>query len=255
MILESTSSVLTPQQAADANPVWYHTIDLSPEVATPGAIDLRGVVGKVFATVDLKGKTAVDVGTFDGFWAFEMERRGATVKAVDLDLIDGAEWPPLNRARLNKKVEEEDIELGRGFRLAHAALDSSVERVISNVYDLTPEAVGGEVDVIFMGAIQQHLRDQVKGLEAALHTLKPGGTLVGYEPISIRETLLAPRRPVAYLQTLTTDFNWWTPNLSALLTLLVTAGFVDVKRTVISRPKSVHAMNIWHAGFTAKRPV
>ena len=33
----------------------------------------------------MSGMRALEVGTWDGFWAFEMERRGAEVVALDLD--------------------------------------------------------------------------------------------------------------------------------------------------------------------------
>ena len=36
---------------------------------------------------------ALDVGTWDGFWAFEMERRGAEVTALDLDDERDLDWP------------------------------------------------------------------------------------------------------------------------------------------------------------------
>ncbi len=38
---------------------------------------------------------ALDVATFDGFWAFEMERRGASeIVAIDLDCADKLDLPP-----------------------------------------------------------------------------------------------------------------------------------------------------------------
>ena len=73
-----------------ANPVWYHTIDLAPGVVTPGWFDLRPVVERM-PWPSVAGKRCLDVGTYDGFLAFEMERRGAAeVVAVDLD--DHDQW-------------------------------------------------------------------------------------------------------------------------------------------------------------------
>jgi hypothetical protein len=43
---------------------------------------------------DLSGKRCLDVATMDGFWAFEMERRGAaSVTALDLEDPDELDWP------------------------------------------------------------------------------------------------------------------------------------------------------------------
>jgi hypothetical protein len=78
---------------------WYHTIDLAPEASTNGAVDLRPIAPKVLPE-DLGGRRALDVGTFDGFWAFELERRGAEVRATDLDRFDQTEWPPAHADRL-----------------------------------------------------------------------------------------------------------------------------------------------------------
>ena len=55
---------------------WYHTIEIAPGVRTPGLVDLRSVAPRVLPD-DLSGVRALDVGTFDGFWAFELERRRA----------------------------------------------------------------------------------------------------------------------------------------------------------------------------------
>src|ERR1700683_4686378 len=49
---------------------WYHTIELPGGVVTKGAHDHRDVVGRVGLPADLAGRRALDVATFDGFWAF-----------------------------------------------------------------------------------------------------------------------------------------------------------------------------------------
>src|SRR5438270_2000125 len=122
---------MTAREAVAANPVWYHTIELAPGVVTPGRIDHRGVVDRVLPA-DLSGKRALDVGTFDGFWAFELERRGAEVTAIDVDRVDSAEWPPLSRARLEREAQDWGLQLGRGFALAAAAIGSRVRRIECN---------------------------------------------------------------------------------------------------------------------------
>lgn len=131
-----------------SNPHWYHTIELAPGMLTPGQVDMRALAPRLLPD-DLRGRRALDVGPFDGFWAFEMERRGAEVVAIDVAAIDRAEWPPANRARLEERVRAWDVMLGRGFEIAARALDSGVRRVICDVYDLTPEAIGGPVDFAF----------------------------------------------------------------------------------------------------------
>ena len=238
--------------AVAANPAWYHTIELAPGVLTPGQVDLRRTAERILPD-DLAGRRALDVGTFDGFWAFELERRGAEVVAIDVDAIDAAEWPPLNRPQLERRAREWDIELGRGFRLAAEALGSGVRRVVCDVYDLSPEAIGGPVDFAFCGALMLHLRDPVRALERIHGALVPGGTLLMLEPFSVAATLRFPRRPVGEFQPLAKEFNWWYPNLATLMAWPRAAGFAVVERKGLHRPKSVPQMRAWYAAIVARR--
>jgi SAM-dependent methyltransferase len=255
--------VATPISTADAgaaarralaeNSNWYHTLELAPGVLTPGRIDLRGVAAKVLPD-DLRGKRALDVGTFDGFWAFELEQRGAEVVAIDIDRVRDAQLLPGNRALIERTADDFAVELGLGFRLASNLLGSRARRVTCNVLDLTPEAIGGPVDIAFMGALLVHLRDPVLGLQRIHETLRPGGQLYQLEGISLRLSLLHPRRPVAYLQTLSTNFNWWYPNWAALRTWLQTAGFTTIRRLGLHHPPQRRPMNDWYCGIRSARP-
>src|ERR687891_577671 len=76
-------------------------------------------------------------------------------------------------------------------------LGSNVRRVISNIYDVSPEVIGGPVDFAFSGDILLHLRDPIRGLERIRDTLVPGGELTMFEPFSMKATLRAPRKPMA----------------------------------------------------------
>ena len=237
-----------------SNPAWYHSIELAPGVVTPGRVDLRGLAPKVLPA-SMDGERALDVGTFDGFWAFEHERRGAAVVAIDVDKVDAADWPPIHRPGLEKAAEEFGIELGRGFQIAHAALGSEVERVACSVYDVTPERIGGPVDRAFIGALLIHLRDPVGALEAVRGTLRPGGTLTIVEPFDIRMTLRHPRKAVALFDVLPSQFNWWYPNLRTLRGWLEGAGFQGVRRRRIARPPGTQGMQgIVYAAYECTSP-
>ena len=66
---------------------WYHTIDMPDGTATPGFYDTRGSPSFIPWPKKLAGGRCLDVGTFDGFWAFELERRGAA-EVIALDLAE-----------------------------------------------------------------------------------------------------------------------------------------------------------------------
>lgn len=241
------------RKAIETNAVWYHSIELAPGVVTPGQIDLREVAAKILPD-DLSGMRALDVGAFDGFWGFEMERRGAEVVAIDVDAIESAEWPPSARERLERTAVDLNIELGKGFKIASEALGSKVQRVVCNVYDVTPERIGGGVDFAFCGAILLHLRDPVAALEQVLNSIKPGGEIRILEPFSPWLTATSPRRPSASFKAHESDFNWWIPNLAGLSAWLRTAGFQEISRVAVMRPPSTERMRQIQAGFRAFRP-
>src|SRR3954468_8104935 len=244
---------MTAREAVAANPAWYHTIELAPGVVTPGQIDHRAVVDRVLPE-DLRGKRALDVGTFDGFWAFELERRGAEVVAIDVGAADEAQWPPLQRERLRARAAEWDIQLGRGFDLASQALGSKARRVVRSVLEVSAADLGGEVDLVFMGALMLHLRDPVLALERLRGVLSPGGTLLQMEGFALWPTLVSPRAPVGSFLAHTTEFNWWYPNLACLKAWPWAAGFTDVKLRRVVRPKAVRAMRGWQAVIESRRP-
>jgi SAM-dependent methyltransferase len=240
------------RRALEQNPTWYHSIELAPGVVSSGQVDHRELAAKVLPD-DLGGLRALDIGTFDGFWAFEMERRGADVVAIDVETIDAAEWPPLNRERLQRDSDAMGVELGRGFRLAKEILGSNVERVVSSVYDLTPEAIGGPVDFIFEGAVLLHLRDPVAALERARGALRPDGRMLIWELVSVLDTLRAPRRPLARFSPLLSDFTWWLPNYAALVSMPLAAGFAEVRRTGIQRTRGQNrGMRNWYCSIEAR---
>jgi len=126
--------------------------------------------------------------------------------------------------------------------------------VVCDVLDLTPEAIGGPVDVVFLGALLIHLRDPVRALERIFSTLAPGGALYQLEAISLPLTLRHPRSPVACLQTLGTGFNWWYPNWATLRTWLATAGFTDIRPRGMWRPPQRRPMNDRLCGIHSRRP-
>ena len=198
---------------------WYHTLDLGEGVVTEGMFDLRPLVDR-YGLPDVTGKRVLDVGTFDGFWAFELERRGAEVTSLDLDRIQQLDWPPRLRPA-------EDRGRGETFRLAHAALGSSVERVGCSIYDATPEDLGGVFDLVFCGSVLIHLRDPMLALErmAALCADR----LILAEEHSRR---LAPFAFVrgAEFRGDSPWSTWWIPTVQTWLRMVHTAGFEDVRK-------------------------
>lgn len=75
-------SVTSPQDV-----VWFHSIDLGDGEVTSGtksASELAAQTNALCLPLSLAGQTALDIGAWDGFFSFELERRGAK-RVVALD--------------------------------------------------------------------------------------------------------------------------------------------------------------------------
>jgi tRNA (mo5U34)-methyltransferase len=205
-----------------ATRLWYHTMELAPGVVTPGWFDLRPIADRL-PWPDVTGARCLDVGTYDGFLAFELERRGAReVVATDIASEDDWDWWP--EARATGPTAARDVmgeEKGRGFRVAAEALGSRAQRVEVNVYDLDPDRLG-TFDVVVCGSLLLHLRDPLRAL-ARIRAVCTGSFL-SVEEVSPWLTLAHPRRPVAHLRP-REHFQWWVPNVAGHREMLRAAGF------------------------------
>jgi len=226
---------------------WYHTIELPDGVVTPGQFDHRKLVPHYGLPSELSGKRALDVATFDGFWAFELERRGADVMAIDLD--DPAEWDFPDQVRpLVPRRGPDESGIGSGFAVAQEALGSSVKRIGRSVYDLDPDTVG-QFDFVHAGDLLVHPRDPLRALQR-IRSVTSGALLLS-DGIDIDAP---PGRFGPTMQYLGgwNDVVWWVPSLDALAQLLVDAGFRDLRlNAVYNLAKTYETDGFWRASVTA----
>lgn len=171
---------------------WYHTIELGKGLVSRGHFDHRSVVDSYGIPQSLEGRTALDVGTGDGFFAFEMEERGAErVVAIDVARVADCDWLPRMRSRIGPLADVQSWP--DHFRMAHAMRGSRVEYRHCSVYDLSPYTVG-TFDVVFCGSLLVHLQNPLLALQrirSVTRELAVVETAVDEES----ETLL-PGRPV-----------------------------------------------------------
>lgn len=204
---------------------WYHTMDIAPGVTTPGWFDLRPIVDRM-PWPDVRGKRCLDIGTYDGYLAFELERRGAAeVVATDVEHHEGWDWPARERAQGPEALAAIAGEKGRGFEVTKDLLGSKVERVFASIYELDPEQ-HGTFDVVVCGSLLLHLRDPIRALEAVRRVCS--GVFLSADQIDVRLTLLNRRRPVFRLSG--DNVQWWLPNAAAHRRMVELAGF-KVERT------------------------
>jgi tRNA (mo5U34)-methyltransferase len=128
---------------------WWHSFELPhgrviQGVSTLAAQKMR--IGQFPIPEDLTGKRVLDVGTWDGWFAMEMERRGAEVLAID-------------RWENPRFYEIRDL------------LGSRVDYRQLSVYDLDPNQLGRFDIVLFMGVLY-HLKHPLLALERVCSVAK-----------------------------------------------------------------------------------
>jgi tRNA (mo5U34)-methyltransferase len=135
---------------------WWHEIELAPGILTPGDDSNRmkvPILEQIGFPKQMRGLRALDIGCSDGFFTFEMERRGAQVVAMD--------FVP---------------ETYTGFHTARRILGSEADYRMDNVYNLSPETFGQFDVVLFMGVLY-HLRKPLAALDAIRSVMREGAQL------------------------------------------------------------------------------
>jgi 2-polyprenyl-3-methyl-5-hydroxy-6-metoxy-1,4-benzoquinol methylase len=213
-------------QGRNAPVIWYHTIEL-PSGPTPGEYDLRSSVAKLPFPASLTGMRCLDVGTHDGFWAFQMEAMGAAeVMACDIEDPNDIDWPE-PRPALTDADRELIHQRKARFHEAHRALGSKVDHRYVSVYDLSPDDVG-TFDLVHIGSLLHHLRDPVGALMSLRRVTR--GELLVSAAISVSTTAVHPMAPVAALAQIQGQPFWQTPNVAGACRQIESAGFVIVRR-------------------------
>lgn len=216
--------------AVARQPLWYHCIDVAEDLVTPGWFDLRPIVERM-PWPDVTGKRCLDVGTYDGFLAFELERRGAG-EVIATDIGGHEDWDWLPRAAAEREILGDIAgEKGAGFHIAADALKASARREVCNVYDLSPDRLG-TFDVVVCGSLLLHLRDPFRALAAIRSVCS--GYFLSAEAIDLLLTALQPRRAASFVYG--EIGQWQIPNAAGHRRMLEMAGF-DIVRT--ARPYSI----------------
>lgn len=220
---------------------WYHTIDLAHGVATPGFIDNRSSVPLFGIPEDLTGKRCLDIGTYDGFWAFEMERRGASeVIGIDVDSPIEHDIPRLARLKaMRERGEAHDqhrqvwndqlanigLEYpGQGFQTAKELLGSKARREAVNVYDVSPERLG-MFDVVMISQLLLRLRDPQTVIENMFSVARECAIIAEpYDP-----ELEQLDRPVSEFTGTTLMGIWWRHSIKSMRRMMEIAGFDPIE--------------------------
>jgi tRNA (mo5U34)-methyltransferase len=189
---------------------WYHSFELPDGTLIDGVISLDTLkerYSRFPIPADLHGKRVLDIGAWDGWFAFEAEKRGAAVTAIDCVDVPN-------------------------FHRVHRTLSSKVDYRVVDLYDAL-EAGLGAFDYIFFLGVLYHVRHPLLALEIVCR-LTTGVAMVD-SFVTDGDTWREHADEIPAMEFYeTTELgelldNWFGPSVSCLLGMCRSAGFPRVE--------------------------
>lgn len=198
-------------------PFWWHTIDFGDGVVSKGHCPIKAQRIRASAIPkNLKNKTVLDVGCWDGFYTFLCEKKGAKVIA-----IDNRQQERFVQYKYGLKIDGL-----AGFRVAKKILNSKVRLREKDLYEL--DCWDRRFDIVLCLGVLYHLKYPFKAIEILYNLTKK---LLVLETHYIKTKSAAPYMRFYPKNELKNDITvWWGPNIQCLLEMLKSVGF---KRTVV----------------------
>jgi tRNA (mo5U34)-methyltransferase len=185
---------------------WWHSFELPDGSRIEGVntIDaLQRRVAQYPIPNDLRGKRVLDIGAWDGWFSFEMERRGAEVVAID--------------RFVNPR-----------FYQIRSLLNSRVDYRELDVYDLDPRKIGTFDIVLFLGVLY-HVKHPLLALERVCSVTTEMAVVESY---ALKEQIDRNLLEFYEYDEFGGQFdNWFAPTPAALTAMCRTAGFARVELT------------------------
>jgi tRNA (mo5U34)-methyltransferase len=216
MVMNAKTSQPIPESIANeaTSHFWFHSIDLGNGIVTKGvktpeemAIEFENT----FSKLDLRGKTVLDIGAWNGGFSVEAYRRGAaSVTAMDYWSRPGWE---VGRASFEFMARV----TGHHFEMIDIDLDTPC---------LDLSGIGRFDVVLFLGVLY-HMIDPIAVLQQVSQLV--GETLV----VETHIEYLSDERPAMLFypgaELADDPTNWWGPNRACVTELLKLVGFPRVE--------------------------
>lgn len=218
---------------------WWHSFEFPSGERVDGVRstqELNRQLARFHVPNDISGKRVLDIGAWDGWFSFEMERRGADVLAVD-------SWD-------NPR-----------FRYAHTQFNSRVHYCVEDLYDLTPRKIGHFDIVLFFGGLY-HLKHPVLALEKVCALTRDVAYVESHViDRGLRSALRATRAVMEFYETnelAGRADNWIGPNSRCLLALCRVAGFARARLESVAEHRAyVTCYRAWdcpEGGYSGSAP-
>jgi tRNA (mo5U34)-methyltransferase len=190
---------------------WFHSLRLRPGIVTPGAKSeavLAAEEEAFFGPFDLRGRSVVDIGAWNGAYSFPAKRRGAARVLA----TDKFTWThPHYRGQ-------------ESFELARAELGLDVETALLDPTEM--DGTLGRFDLVLFLGVFYHLFDPLDVLRR-MRAITSQVLLVETHQDALERAepamVFYPGRTLAG-----DDTNWWGPNPPLMLHLLRQLGFARI---------------------------
>ncbi len=184
---------------------WYHSIELPDGSVIEGhqsLEQLRRRLARFPIPSDLTGKRVLDIGAWDGWFSFEMERRGAEVLALD--------------STRNTRLLE-----------ARRLLNSRIDYRIGDICRTTAREIGTFDIVLFLGVLY-HVKHPLLALENVCGMTRDMACIESF--VTDPDPNGIPQMEFYETTELRGQLdNWVGPNAACLLAFCRTAGFARVR--------------------------
>src|SRR5215469_3841559 len=129
-----------PRQITNAEECeFYHTMEIPGLGVVHGLWDLRPIVDKYLGEVSFSNKRVLEIGPASGFLTVEMEKRGASVVAVEMRDDTGCDYVPYPASVLDRFYGPRAHFMNRiknSFWFTHAAHQSRAQMLYCDAYNL-----------------------------------------------------------------------------------------------------------------------
>ena len=199
-----------PARAVLESRGWYHSFKFPDGTEFEGVLPVElseARYAEFPLPADLTGKTLLDIGAWDGWFAFEAERRGAVVTAMDT-----VEVP--------------------NFRTVHRKLQSRVTYRELDLFEVPAAKLGSFDYVLFLGVLY-HTKHPLLALEIVCGLTREIAIVESYVTDSRnwkQHTLDIPSLEFYETDELGGQMdNWFGPTVGGLMALCRAAGFARVE--------------------------
>lgn len=219
---------------------WFHSIDLGTGVVTPGSSVAPSIPPSALG--DLRDRSVLDIGAWDGYYSFLAERLGAS-RVVALDhYVWGLDFAARDRYWAECRAKgvlpdqsrdatdfwQPELPGRRGFELAKEALGSAVEPVVADFMTTDLQELG-TFDVVFYFGVLYHMKEPLTALER-LRAATRSVAVIETEAVDVPSLQEVSLLTFVAGDEVGSDYgNWYVTSAAGLRSLCLAAGFSRVE--------------------------